>query len=65
MKISTEGIDHAASISERITNTAGQPYETIDKLKGVVQLDLLDKDDALVLVQQPDGKLNLETVPLP
>jgi len=65
MKISTEGLAEAASISEPIRDTAGQPYQKITELKGVVQLDLLDKDNALVLVEQPGGALNLETVPLP
>jgi hypothetical protein len=65
MKISTEGIAEAASISKPITDTAGLPYKTIPDLKGVVQLDLLDKDNALVLVEQPGGTVNLETVPLP
>ena len=65
MKISTDGIAEAASISEPIRDTAGQPYETIAGLKGVEQLDLLDKDNALVAVRTPGGSLNLETVPLP
>ena len=54
-----------ASISSPIKDTAGLPYKTIDSLKGVVQLDLLDKDNALVIVRTPSGSLNLETVPLP
>ena len=65
MKISTDGIDQAASISSRIADTAGQPYDKIADLKNVVQLDALDKDNALVLIQEPSGAQNLETVPLP
>jgi hypothetical protein len=65
MKISTDGIAEAASIGEQIRDTAGLPYKTISELKGVVQLDLLDKDNALVIVEQPGGAQNLETVPLP
>jgi hypothetical protein len=65
MKISTEGIAEAASISSPITDTAGLPYKTIPHLKDVVQLDLLDKDNALVIVGQPTGAPNLHTVPLP
>ena len=65
MKISTDGVAEAASISSPIRDTAGLPYKTIDGLKDVVQLDLLDKDNALVLVGQPTGAQNLETVPLP
>jgi hypothetical protein len=65
MKISTDGIAEAPSISDHITDTAGLPYKKVEELKGVVQLDALDKDHALVLVQQPGGALNLETVELP
>ena len=65
MKISTDGVAEAASISNPITDTAGLPYHKIETLKGVEQLDALDKDNAIVLVRQPSGALNLETVPLP
>jgi hypothetical protein len=65
MKISTDGLAEAASITEHIQDTAGLPYKTITGLKDVVQLDLLDKDNALVIVGQPGGAQNLETVPLP
>ena len=65
MKISTDGIAEAASISEPVRDTAGQPYEKITEMKGVEQLDLLDKDNALVVVRTPSGSMNLETVPLP
>ena len=65
MKISTDGVADAPSISEPIRDTAGLPYEKITEMKGVTQLDLLNKDNALVLVQQPGGPMNLETVPLP
>ena len=65
MKISTDGVAEAPSLSEQVRDTAGLPFEPITAMKGVVQLDLFDKDNALVLVQQPGGALNLETVPLP
>ena len=65
MKISTDGVSDAASIGSRVQDTAGLPYDKITSMKGVVQLDLLDKDNALVVVEQPGGALNLETVPLP
>jgi hypothetical protein len=65
MKISTEGVADAASISERIADTAGLPYQKITELKDVVQLDLLDKDHALVIVGLPTGAQNLETITLP
>jgi hypothetical protein len=65
MKISTEGVADAASISEQVRDTAGLPFQKITELKDVVQLDLLDKDNALVLVGQASGAQNLETIPLP
>jgi hypothetical protein len=65
MKISTEGIAERESISEPVRDTAGQPYEKITEMKGIEQLDLLDKDNALVVVRTPNGSMNLETVPLP
>ncbi len=65
MKISTDGIAKAASITGKVADTAGQPYQKVAELKGVIQLDGLDKDNALVLVQRPSGSMDLETVPLP
>jgi len=64
MKIKTEGADTAEPITSRVPDKKGLGYETIDSLKGVVQLDQLDKTHALVLRDQ-DGKQNLETVALP
>lgn len=66
MKVNVEHIDHQAGITSRISDTAGLPYETIEELKGVVQLDKLNDRQALVLVQQPDsGSLSLQTIELP
>ena len=65
MKISTENIARNEGITTRIENTAGQTYETIKELDGVVQLDRLNDDNAIVLVQSADGTQDLRTVPLP
>jgi hypothetical protein len=65
MKIKTEGVDSAESISSPVTDTKGQAYETIAGLKGVVQLDTLDKDHAVVLIQANDGSMNIESIDLP
>ncbi len=65
MKVKTEGVDSAPSISSPVSGTKGQPYETIAGLKGVVQLDSLDKDHAVVLIQRDNGSLDLETIDLP
>jgi len=68
MKFSTEGIDQVESLKERVPDKAGHPYETIEGLTGVVQLDKLDDASAVVLTasgERGDEKLDLKTVPLP
>ena len=65
MKISTDGVSDTPSIADRVTDTAGLPYQKVTEMQGVVQLDALDKTHALVLIQKPSGSLDLETVPLP
>jgi hypothetical protein len=67
MKISTDGIGTAESITAHVPDgsTRGQKYETIESLKGVVQLDSLDKDNAIVLVQAGEGAMSLESIALP
>jgi hypothetical protein len=65
MKITTEGIDTNAGINERISNTAGQKYDTISELKGVEQLDRLGKDQALLLIRSDAGQVSLKSIPLP
>ena len=67
MKFSTEGIDKAEHLNERVKDKAGHPYETIEELQGVVQLDRLDDASAIVLMVDPanENQFNLKTVPLP
>lgn len=65
MKVSTEDIDREEGIEERVKETAGQSYETIKDLAGVVQLDKLNDDNAVVLVQTSGGSWNLKTIELP
>jgi hypothetical protein len=64
MKIPTEGAGTAPGITEPVDGTKGLGYETIARLKGVVQMDQLDDRHAVVLRQDSDG-LNLETIELP
>ncbi len=66
MKISTENIAQNKGITSRVSGggTAGQEYETIKRMEGVVQLDKLD-DSRAVVVTQTDGGLALESVALP
>jgi hypothetical protein len=65
MKITTDNVDKAEGITRPIQGREGLPYETLSDLKGVTQLDELDKDHALILVQTPGGAANLETIALP
>lgn len=65
MKISTKDIAENKGIKERVSGTAGQPYETIDSWKGVVQLDKLGDDHAVILVAESDTLHHLKTVELP
>jgi hypothetical protein len=64
MKITTDNIDKAKAITQHINDKAGLTYQTLASLKGVVQLDRLDKNHALLLVQTPAG-MNLDTIELP
>lgn len=65
MKISTEKVDRKDGITEKIRGKAGQSYETIESLKGVVQLDRLNKGNAVILVRAESGALSLRTIALP
>ena len=67
IKISTEDIQRQDGITERISGggTAGQTYETITDLKGVVQLDRIDNQNVALLVQTDSGTQDLRTVTLP
>ena len=66
MKISTDKIQSAQPVTEKVQGTAGLPYETIEELQGVEQLDKLSKDQAVVLVRNTEsGATNLKTIALP
>jgi hypothetical protein len=64
MKITTDGAATAPSITAPVSDKQGLPYETIETLKQVVQLDGLDKTRALVLKDE-GGTLNLQTIEMP
>ena len=64
MKISTDGIEAAGTIEERVEGILGQKYDTVEGWTGVEQLDNLDAARALVLLKT-DAGLNLESRPLP
>jgi hypothetical protein len=67
MKISTDNIARNDGITEPVRDgkTAGQSYETIKELDGVVQLDRLNDDHAVVLVQSSNASQDLRTIALP
>jgi len=65
MKISTENIARDQGITDKISGTSGQAYETIASLKGVQELDRLNKGNAVVLVRADGGPLSLQTIKLP
>lgn len=65
MKIKMENVGKAEGIIHPIAGTSGLTYETLSELKGVVQLDRLDKENALLLVRSDSGALSLRTIPLP
>ena len=46
MKISLVDVDKTQPITKHVNDKAGLPYETIKDLKGVMQLDRLDKENA-------------------
>jgi hypothetical protein len=66
MKISTDDLERENGLDERVSGggTAGQAYETISSLQGVVQLDKVDDQRALVMTDS-EGELALTTIALP
>ena len=67
MKITTDNIADQEAITKRVESgkTAGQKYDTIERLKGIVQLDRLNSSHAVVLVESGGGSVDLSTVELP
>lgn len=64
MKFSTEGLEKYQPITAAVNDKAGVPYETIASLTGVVQMDQLDAQNAVILTRT-GAKLDLHTVALP
>jgi hypothetical protein len=67
MKISTENIARNDGLTTPVSGggTAGQAYETIKELDGVIQLDRLNDTHAVILVQSSPTSQDLRTVVLP
>lgn len=64
MKLAADGLERFEGITKQ-TEITGVPYQTIETLKGVQQLDLLDSANALLLVRSEGGSLDLKSVALP
>jgi hypothetical protein len=67
MKIGLSGIDKADGLTQPVTGggTAGVGYEKVASLEGVVQLDKLDAEHALIVVKGKDNVMSLKTIELP
>lgn len=67
MKITAAGLQSNKGLTEPVRGggTAGQSFETIESLKGVVQMAKLNDTHALVLTQTENGPMNLKSVELP
>jgi len=67
MKIPTDSFAAAEPLTAPVKGggAGGVKFETVAELKGVVQLDKLDSERAIVLVQNEDKTLTLKAVPLP
>ncbi len=68
MKVSTDDLEREVGITEPVRDggVAGQKYETIADLKGVVQLDKVNDSTAVVLLQaEQNGPITLKTIALP
>jgi len=67
MKVEAMKLDSFDGIVAKVPNQqiAGVPYKTIDDWTGIMQLDLLDPENALVLQQNEGGSMNLLSIGLP
>jgi hypothetical protein len=65
MKIATDKIAEAESITDRVADKKGLGYETIEAWKGVDQLDRLDDKTAVLLTRGEGNAMTLESRDLP
>jgi hypothetical protein len=64
MKVSTDKIEQAESITEHVNDKKGLSYETVKDVAGVEQLAAYDANNALIVRKAGDAE-NLEALPLP
>lgn len=65
MKVSTDQLASAESITSPVRGTKGLPFEKIQDWTGVDQLDQFDSQHAVVIQRGEGGALNLNTFDLP
>ncbi len=66
MKRNPHAFGSAPAITEPVTAVrAGVRYESIESMKGVDQLDLLDQDRAVIVARRDDAGVDLRIVSLP
>ncbi len=67
MKISTAGLKENKGLTEPVRGggKAGQAYEDVKSMAGVIQMDKLNDHSALILVHPDNSPQSLKTVPLP
>jgi len=67
MKISTAGLNANQGLTEPVRDggKAGQAFEEVASMAGVVQMDKLNDFSALILVHPDNSPQHLKTVPLP
>jgi len=64
MKVTLAGVDKIDEITAPVRGTAGLKYDKISELEGVVQLDKLSADKAVIL-KKTSTETTLEAIPLP
>lgn len=67
MKVSTEDLASNEGLTSPVRGggSAGQAYETIEALAGVVQLDKVDDMHAVVIIQKENEPMAMKTISLP
>ena len=67
MKISTAGLNANQGLTEPVRDggKAGQAFEEVASMAGVLQMDKLNDFSALILVHPDNSPQHLKTVPLP
>lgn len=65
MKIDLSNAGSQSAITTKINGTEGLTYDTIEDLKGVMQLDGLSPTHAVVLIRDESGAEHLKTIILP